>query len=80
MKLTNTVREKVNDNLAHLSIDLSKSPNTVYCWARKRQYMFLNKVYLEILKKYAETDNLDDIFEFESDEERELLLKKYKVL
>ena len=51
MKLTSTVREKVNDNLAHLSIDLSKSPNTVYCWARKRQYMFLNKVYLEILKK-----------------------------
>jgi hypothetical protein len=42
--------------------------------------MFLKKVYLDILKKYAETDNLDDIFEFESDEERESLLKKYKVL
>ena len=40
----------------------------------------LKKPNLEVVKKYAETEKLDDIFEFESDEERELLLKKYKVL
>lgn len=80
MRITAEVKKIICENLAHASIDLGISPITLNDYIRKRPYLILKKPNLEVVKKYAETDNLDDIFEFESDEERELLLKKYKVL
>ena len=80
MRITAEVKKIICENLAYASIDLGISPITLNENIRKRPYLMLKKPNLEVVKKYAETDNLDDIFEFESDEERELLLKKYKVL
>ena len=42
--------------------------------------MFLKIENYIPLKKFVQTDNIDDLFEFESEEEKETLLSKYRTL
>ena len=79
MRLTSKAREKINENLALSSLDLGISPLTINHWAKKRQHLFLRKPALEVLKKYVGTDDMNELFEFESEKEKNTLLKKYYV-
>jgi hypothetical protein len=45
-----------------------------------RPYMFLKLENYIPLKKFIQTDNIDDLFEFESENEKEELLNKYNIL
>lgn len=80
MKLTSTAREKINEKLALSSLELGISPLTVNHWAKKRPHLFLRKPALEVLKKFVGTDDMNELFEFESEKEKNTLLKKYYVL
>lgn len=80
MKLTNEARSIIVSRMADFSIEVKKCPVTISHWVYMRPYMFMKLENYMPLKKYVQTDNIDDLFEFDSEEERETLLNKYRTL
>ena len=80
MKLTSEVRSIVVNRIAEFSIEVGKQPVTISHWLYRRPYMFLKIENYIPLKKFVQTDNIDDLFEFESEKEKETLLNKYRTL
>lgn len=80
MKLTSTARSIIVSRIADFSIEVNKQPVTISHWLYMRPYMFLKIENYTPLKKFAKTDNIDDLFEFESEEEKQELLNKYRTL
>lgn len=80
MKLTKEVTKLISGQLANFSNEVKKSPITVGHWLYMRPYMFLKLENYMPLKKYVQTDNIDDLFEFDSEEEKQELLNKYRTL
>ena len=80
MRLTNTARSIIVSRMADFSIEVKKCPVTISHWVYIRPYMFMKLENYMPLKKYVQTDNIDDLFEFESEEEKETLLNKYRTL
>ena len=80
MRLTSEISKLISSQLADFSNEVNKSPITVGHWLYMRPYMFLKIENYTPLKKFAKTDNIDDLFEFESKEEKETLLNKYRTL
>ena len=66
--------------MADFSIEVNKQPVTISHWLYMRPYMFLKLENYIPLKKFIQTDNIDDLFEFESENEKETLLNKYRTL
>lgn len=80
MKLTSTARSIIVSRMADFSIEVNKQPVTISHWLYMRPYMFLKLENYIPLKKFIQTDNIDDLFEFESENEKETLLNKYRTL
>ncbi|EKY13385.1 hypothetical protein HMPREF9075_00085 [Capnocytophaga sp. oral taxon 332 str. F0381] len=80
MKLTSTARSIIVSCITDFSIEVNKKPITISHWLYMRPYMFLKIENYTPLKKFAKTDNIDDLFEFESENEKETLLNKYRTL
>nr|DAU48794.1 MAG TPA: hypothetical protein [Caudoviricetes sp.] len=80
MRLTSEVSKLISSQLADFSNEVNKSPITVGHWMYRRPHMFLKIENYVPLKNYVQTDNIDDLFEFESEEEKETLLNKYRTL
>lgn len=80
MKLTSTARSIIASRMADFSIEVNKQPVTISHWLYIRPYMFLKIENYVPLKNYVQTDNIDDLFEFESEKEKETLLNKYRTL
>lgn len=80
MRLTSEARSIVVNRMADFSIEVGKQPVTISHWLYRRPYMFLKIENYIPLKKFVQTDNIDDLFEFESEEEKETLLSKYRTL
>ena len=80
MKLTKEVTKLISGQLANFSNEVKKSPITVGHWLYIRPYMFMKIENYIPLKKYVQTDNIDDLFEFDSEEEKQELLNKYRTL
>ena len=80
MKLTSTARSIIVNRMADFSIEVGKQPVTISHWLYRRPYMFLKIENYIPLKKFVQTDNIDDLFEFESEEEKKELLNKYRRL
>jgi hypothetical protein len=80
MKLTNEARSIIANCIAKFSIEVGKQPVTIGQWMYMRPHMFLKIENYIPLKKFVQTDNIDDLFEFESEEEKETLLNKYRTL
>ena len=80
MKLTSTARSIIASRMADFSIEVNKQPVTISHWLYIRPYMFLKIENYVPLKNYVQTDNIDDLFEFESEEEKQELLNKYRTL
>ena len=80
MKLTSTARSIIVSRMADFSIEVNKQPTTISHWLYMRPYMFLKLENYKPLKKFIQTDNIDDLFEFESENEKEELLNKYNIL
>lgn len=80
MRLTSEVRSIIVKRIADFSIEVGKQPVTISHWLYRRPHMFLKIENYVPLKNYVQTDNIDDLFEFESEEEKETLLNKYRTL
>lgn len=80
MRLTSEVSKLISSQMADFSKEVRKSPVTIGHWLYMRPYMFLKIENYNPLKKFAKTDNIDDLFEFESEKEKETLLNKYRTL
>ena len=80
MRLTSSTSKLISSQLADFSNEVKKSPITVGHWMYMRPYMFLKIENYIPLKNYVQTDNIDDLFEFESEEEKQELLNKYRTL
>lgn len=80
MRLTSEARSIIVNRIADFSIEVDKQPVTISHWLYMRPYMFLKIENYNPLKKFAKTDNIDDLFEFESEKEKETLLNKYRTL
>ena len=80
MRLTNTARSIIVKRMIDFSIEVGKQPTTIGNWLYIRPFMFLKLENYIPLKKYAQTDNIDDLFEFESEEEKKELLNKYRTV
>lgn len=80
MKLTNEARSIIVNRIADFSIEVGKQPVTIGQWLYMRPNMFLKIENYIPLKKFVQTDNIDDLFEFESEEEKKELLNKYRTL
>lgn len=80
MRLTSEARSIIVNRIADFSIEVGKQPVTISHWLYMRPYMFLKIENYNPLKKFAKTDNIDDLFEFESEKEKEILLNKYRTL
>lgn len=80
MRLTSEARSIIVSRMADFSIEVKKCPVTISHWVYMRPYMFLKLENYMPLKKYVQTDNIDDLFEFESEEEKQELLNKYRTL
>ena len=80
MRLTSEARSIIVNRIADFSIEVDKQPVTISHWLYMRPYMFLKIENYNPLKKFAKTDNIDELFEFESEEEKETLLNKYRTL
>lgn len=80
MRLTSEVSKLISSQMADFSKEVRKSPVTIGHWLYRRPYMFLKIENYIPLKKFVQTDNIDDLFEFESEEEKETLLNKYRTL
>lgn len=80
MKLTSTARSIIVSRMADFSIEVNKQPTTISHWLYMRPYMFLKIENYNPLKNFAKTDNIDELFEFESEEEKKELLNKYRTL
>ena len=80
MKLTSTARSIIVSRMADFSIEVNKQPVTISHWLYMRPYMFLKLENYIPLKKFIQTDSIDDLFEFESENEKETLLNKYRTL
>lgn len=80
MKLTSTARSIIVSCITDFSIEVNKQPVTISHWLYMRPYMFLKLENYIPLKKFIQTDNIDDLFEFESENEKETLLNKYRTL
>ena len=78
MRLTSEARSIIVNRIADFSIEVDKQPVTISHWLYMRPYMFLKIENYNPLKKFVQTDNIDDLFEFES--EKETLLNKYRTL
>lgn len=80
MRLTSEVSKLISSQMADFSKEVRKSPVTIGHWLYIRPYMFLKIENYIPLKKFVQTDNIDDLFKFESEEEKETLLNKYRTL
>lgn len=80
MRLTSEARSIIVNRIADFSIEVGKQPVTISHWLYRRPYMFLKIENYIPLKKFVQTDNIDDLFEFESEKEKETLLNKYRTL
>ena len=80
MRLTNEARSIIVNSMAEFSIEVGKQPVTISHWLYRRPYMFLKIENYIPLKKFVQTDNIDDLFVFESEKEKETLLNKYRTL
>lgn len=80
MRLTSEARSIIVNRIADFSIEVGKQPVTISHWLYMRPFMFLKIENYNPLKKFAKTDNIDDLFEFESEKEKETLLNKYRTL
>ena len=80
MRLTSEARSIIVNRIADFSIEVGKQPVTIGQWMYMRPHMFLKIENYIPLKKFVQTDNIDDLFEFESEEEKETLLSKYRTL
>jgi|GEM_PF-585311 hypothetical protein len=80
MRLTSEARSIIVNRIADFSIEVGKQPVTISHWLYMRPYMFLKIENYNPLKKFAKTDNIDDLFEFDSEIEKETLLNKYRTL
>lgn len=80
MRLTSEVSKLISSQLADFSKEVKKSPVTISHWMYIRPYMFLKIENYIPLKNYVQTDNIDELFEFESEKEKETLLNKYRTL
>ena len=80
MRLTSEARSIIVNRIADFSIEVGKQPVTISHWLYMRSYMFLKIENYNPLKKFAKTDNIDDLFEFDSEKEKETLLNKYRTL
>ena len=80
MRLTSEARSIIVNRIADFSIEVGKQPVTISHWLYRRPHMFLKIENYVPLKNYVQTDNIDDLFEFESEEEKETLLNKYRTL
>lgn len=80
MRLTNEARSIIANCIAKFSIEVGKQPVTIGQWMYMRPHMFLKIENYIPLKKFVQTDNIDDLFEFESEEEKKELLNKYRTL
>ena len=80
MRLTSEARSIIVNRIADFSIEVDKQPVTISHWLYMRPYMFLKIENYNPLKKFAKTDNIDDLFEFDSEKEKETLLNKYRTL
>ena len=80
MRLTSEASKLISSQLADFSNEVKKSPVTIGHWLYMRPYMFLKIENYTPLKKFVKTDNIDDLFEFESEIEKETLLNKYRTL
>ena len=80
MRLTSEARSIIVNRMADFSIEVGKQPVTISHWLYRRPYMFLKIENYIPLKKFVQTDNIDDLFVFESEKEKETLLNKYRTL
>ena len=80
MRLTSEARSIIVNRIADFSIEVDKQPVTISHWLYMRPHMFLKIENYIPLKKFVQTDNIDDLFEFESEEEKKELLNKYRTL
>ena len=80
MRLTSEARSIIVNRMADFSIEVGKQPVTISHWLYRRPYMFLKIENYIPLKKFVQTDNIDDLFEFDSEIEKETLLNKYRTL
>ena len=80
MRLTSEARSIIVNRMADFSIEVGKQPVTISHWLYRRPYMFLKIENYIPLKKFVQTDNIDDLFVFESEKEKETLLNNYRTL
>ena len=80
MRLTSEASKLISSQMADFSKEVRKSPVTIGHWLYMRPYMFLKIENYNTLKKFVQTDNIDDLFVFESEEEKKELLNKYRTL
>ena len=80
MRLTSEARSIIVNRIADFSIEVGKQPVTISHWLYMRPYMFLKIENYNPLKKFTKIDNIDDLFEFDSEKEKETLLNKYRTL
>ena len=67
MRLTNTARSIIVKRMIDFSIEVGKQPTTIGNWLYIRPFMFLKLENYIPLKKYAQTDNIDDLLKIIGD-------------